>query len=256
MYNRNLSILEKYIFIPSIIINKILFFSSYLDIIPPSWYNYFITNIFIKTMKNYKDLLKKFTKEDYLEKRINLHIHSKYSDGEAEFTELEEYADANYKYFSITDHNTVQGYIDNPQTKAIPGVEFDVWYRGIFFHLLAYGFDINNEKMKKFYAKDKKGTEMDIVRIFANRNIKQLIEAIHDSGGIAILAHPACCWAISLDHFVKQLTKLGLDGLEVYYPYPRWRKYVKFSNPDDIEKIADKYSLIKTGGTDCHSKVL
>lgn len=207
-------------------------------------------------MRNYSELIKNFTKDDYIKGLVNLHIHSTYSDGEAEFNEIEQQASKKYKYFAITDHNTVQGHLDNPNSSAIPAVEFDVWYKYIFLHLLAYGIDVKNEKMQKFYAKDKRGTEADIVRIFANRNIKELIRAIHDAGGIAVLAHPACCWAISMDKFVKELKDLGLDGLEVYYPYPRWRKYIKFSNPDNIEQLADKYNLIKTGGTDCHSKII
>lgn len=207
-------------------------------------------------MKNYPELIKNFTKDDYINGLVNLHIHSTYSDGEATFKEIETQASEKYKYFAITDHNTVQGHIDNPQSSAIPAVEFDVWYKYIFLHLLAYGIDVKNEKMQKFYAKDKHGTEADIVRIFAKRNIKELIEAIHNAGGIAVLAHPACCWAISMDKFVKDLKALGLDGIEVYYPYPRWRKYLKFSNPNNIEEIADKYNLIKTGGTDCHSKII
>lgn len=209
-------------------------------------------------MKNYKELIKNFTKKDYLANRINLHIHTVYSDGEAEFLDIVKQAKdyKRYKYFAVTDHNTVQGHIDNPGTKAIPGVEFDVWYKYIFMHLLAYGIDINNEKLQKFYAKDKRGTELDIIRFFAKRDIKELINAIHEAGGIAVLAHPACCWALNLDRFIQDLAKLGLDGLEVYYPYPRWRKYIKFSNPKQIEKIADKYNLIKTGGTDCHTKYL
>ena len=60
----------------------------------------------------------------------------------------------------------------------------------------------------------------------------------------------------NLDKFVKKLVSYGLDGIEVYYPYPRWRKYIRFSNPDSIEKIADKYNLIKTGGTDLHGTEL
>ena len=131
-----------------------------------------------------------------------------------------------------------------------------MWYKYIFLHLLAYGIDINNESMKKFYAKNKKETEADIVRIFAKRNIKELIEAIHNAGGIAVLAHPACCWALNMEQFIKDLVDIGLDGIEVYYPYPRWRKYIKFLNPNTLEAIADKYNLIKTGGTDCHEKTL
>ncbi|MBD5402058.1 PHP domain-containing protein [bacterium] len=207
-------------------------------------------------MTNVSELLNSFTKEDYINNRINLHIHSTYSDGKASFHEIENFANEKYKYYAITDHNTIQGHIDNPNSKAIVGVEFDVWYKYIFLHLLAYGVDINNSKLKPFYAKSKKETEADIVRIFARRNLRDLISAIHDAGGIAVLAHPACCWAVSLEDFVKDLVAMGLDGIEVYYPYPRWRKYIKFSNPNQIEKLADKYNLIKTGGTDCHSSVV
>ena len=205
-------------------------------------------------MGNYKELIKSFTKEDYQNKRVNLHIHSKYSDGKAEFLDIINQAQQKgYKYIAISDHNTIQGHIDNPNMNVIPAVEFDVWYKYIFLHLLAYGIDINNEPMKKYYAKDKRDTEMDIVRFFSKRDIKTLIQDIHNAGGIAILAHPACCWALNMDKFISELISIGLDGLEVYYPYPRWRKYIKFSTPEDIEKLANKYHLIKTGGTDCHS---
>jgi len=207
-------------------------------------------------MINYIELIKSFTREDYLNNLINLHIHSTYSDGKATFNEIESQAEAKYKYYAITDHNTIKGHIDNLNSSAITGVEFDVWYKYIFLHLLAYGIDINNESMKKFYAKNKKETEADIVRIFAQRNIEELIKAIHNAGGIAVLAHPACCWSLNMEQFIKDLVDIGLDGIEVYYPYPRWRKYIKFSNPNDLEAIADKYNLIKTGGTDCHEKTL
>lgn len=208
-------------------------------------------------MKNYKELIKSFTKEDYLNNKVNLHIHSTYSDGLADFLDIEQQAKLKgNKYIAISDHNTVKGHIENPNTDIIPAVEFDVWYKYIFLHLLAYGIDVKNESLNIFFAKDKRGTEMDIVRFFTRRDIKKLIQAIHESGGIAVLAHPACCWALNMEKFIQELTNLGLDGIEVYYPYPRWRKYIKFSNPENIEKIADKYGLIKTGGTDCHSREL
>lgn len=206
-------------------------------------------------MKNYLELIKSFTKEDYEKGIVNLHIHTTCSDGKATFQEILAQA-KKLKAIAITDHNTIQGHIENPDSDVISGVEFDVWYKYIFLHLLAYGIDINNEDLQKFYAKNKRETEADIVRIFSRKNIKELINAIHSAGGIAVLAHPACCWALNLEKFVKDLVNIGLDGIEVYYPYPRWRKYIKFSNPDKIEKIADKYNLIKTGGTDCHNKTL
>ena len=70
-----------------------------------------------------------------------------------------------------------------------------------------------------------------------------------------MLAHPACYWALSLETLVKDLINIGLDGIEVYYPYPHLRSIVKFHSSKDVLKIAEKYpQLIKTGGTDFHGK--
>ena len=210
-------------------------------------------------MQNYKEIIRNFTKQDYNMRLVNLHIHTTYSDGCADYRNLVEQAqNKGFEHIAITDHNTVLGHRENKDLLGfvIPGVEFDVWYKYIFLHLLAYGIDINSPDMEKFYSKDKRGTEWDIVRFFAKRNIKNLIESIHKAGGIAVLAHPACCWAIDIDKFVKELKNLGLDGIEVYYPYPRWRKYLRFASIEKIDKIADKYNLIKTGGTDLHGNNL
>lgn len=203
---------------------------------------------------NYKELIKNFTKEDYEKKRVNLHIHSTYSDGKGDFNSLiKQASEKGYKYISISDHNTLNGYLENPVPHyVIPAVEFDVWCGYVFMHLLGYGIDINNKELQAFCAASKRETEWDIIRIFSTRNIKKLIEAIHNAGGIAVLAHPACCWALSHDRFVKKLVSYGLDGLEVYYPYKRHRGIIKFATAQKMEKIADKYNLIKTGGTDLH----
>lgn len=203
-------------------------------------------------MKNYTELIKSFTKEDYEKGRVNLHIHTKYSDGKAEFADIINQGKS-LKAISVSDHNTVQGYFENQiRENTIPAVEFDVWYGYVFLHLLAYGIDVSSAELRPFLAKSKCGTELDIVRIFANRDLKKLIKAIHLSGGIAVLAHPACCWAINHEKFVERLIDIGLDGLEVYYPYKRHRGIIKFTSAENIEKIADKFGLIKTGGTDLH----
>ncbi len=208
-------------------------------------------------MINYKDLIKNLKEEDFTRSRVNLHIHTTSSDGEGSFDNILNQAEnSGYKYISITDHNTMDGYRLSKNINSailIPGVEFDVWCGYVFMHLLAYGADKENPELKKFFAKDKKGTEWDIARLFSTRNLKKLIDAIHSAGGIAVLAHPACCWCISMDRFVGKLVKLGLDGIEVYYPYPRLRGILKFHSEDSVKNAADKYNLIKTGGTDCHS---
>lgn len=217
-------------------------------------YNNFITNKLKKTMTNYKELIKNFTESDYRENRVNLHMHTTYSDGRGNFIDLITQAkEKGYKKIAICDHNTVDGYIENGiDDIVIPAVEFDVWCGYVFLHLLAYGIDVNNTELQSFCAKTKRETELDIIRIFSQRNIKKLINAIHNAGGIAVLAHPACCWALNHERFVKKLISYGLDGIEVYYPYKRHRGIIKFTTAHKIEQIADKFALIKTGGTDLH----
>lgn len=200
--------------------------------------------------------MKNLKEEDYLSGKFNLHIHSTYSDGKADFKDIIESAkNRGYKLISITDHNTIDGHKIYKDEILIPGVEFDCWYGYVFIHLLAYGFDVNNEELNKFMAKTKAETEGDFIRLFSKRNVPKLIKAIHSAGGIAVLAHPACYWALNLERMVKSLIKDGLDGIEVYYPYPRFRRIVKFHSSQDVKKIADKYpDLIQTGGTDFHGK--
>lgn len=211
-------------------------------------------------MENIKQIITSFTKEDFEQKRVNLHIHTVFSDGEADAEDIVRQAKAlGYKKIAIADHNTVGAYLNTGILNddiILPAIEFDVWCGYVFMHLLGYGVDVKNAELQSFCAKSKRETEWDIVRIFSKRDIKKLIEAIHNAGGIAVLAHPACCWALSMEKFVKKLISYGLDGLEVYYPYKRHRGIIKFHTAKSIEKIADKFSLIKTGGTDLHGKVL
>jgi len=207
-------------------------------------------------MQNLRNLLNSFTKEDFRE-NVNLHIHTTCSDGLGDYNQILQAAkDKNYKLIAITDHNTVEAHKHIQDEILLTGVEFDCWIGYVFIHLLAYGIDVNHPDISPFLAKSKKDTEDVIPRLFARRNVKKLIQAIHNAGGIAVLAHPACCWALSLEKLIKDLIKIGLDGIEVYYPYPRFRKFAKFHSADAVIKIAEKYpQLIKTGGTDFHGEI-
>ena len=207
-------------------------------------------------MNNLIEKLKNFTEQDYADKKVDLHIHTICSDGGGKYEQIVASAkDKNYKLIAITDHNSVEVHKQIQDDILLTGAEFDCWFGYVFIHLLAYGIDINNPNLQPFLAKDKKGTESAVLRLFSTRNVPKLIEAIHSAGGIAVLAHPACYWALSLENLVKNLIKFGLDGIEVYYPYPRFRSVVKFHSAKTVKKIADKYpQLIQTGGTDFHGE--
>jgi 3',5'-nucleoside bisphosphate phosphatase len=78
---------------------------------------------------------------------------------------------------------------------------------------------------------------------------RQALEMIHQSGGLPVLAHAIQLRTDNdgqLDRVVKDLVDLGLAGIEVYH-----------SDHNDewigkCEKLAMKYKLLKTGGSDFH----
>ncbi len=212
-------------------------------------------------MQNTKKIIQNINKSDYFNK-VNLHIHSTCSDGELSPKEILNQAQSlGLEVISITDHNTIDAYkeLDFEKTKditIIKGVEFDCWYGYTLLHILGYGIDINNKAIQKICSQDKRGTSLDIIRFFNRRKAKDVIKAIKSAGGIPVLAHPACCWNLSLKNMVKNLKSYGLEGIESYYLYRRHRAIIKFHTEKNVKKIAKELSLIETGGTDCHESSL
>ncbi len=72
--------------------------------------------------------------------------------------------------------------------------------------------------------------------------VDEVIDVIHQAGGIATLAHPKL---VGDDELVEELCA-KLDGLEVYYPCHK---------PEDTQHyffLAKRYNLLITGGSDFH----
>ncbi len=103
-----------------------------------------------------------------------------------------------------------------------------------------------NEAFNKYLAQDKPAY-VDKYRVDCSR----AIEIILDAGGIPVLAHPIL---LNLDknetiNLFALLKDMGLKGVEVYYP----------EHPPDMiafySKLAQRYGLLKTGGTDFHGSL-
>ena len=77
---------------------------------------------------------------------------------------------------------------------------------------------------------------------------KDAIEAIHEAGGIAVLAHPFKLGKNlqKIYEKVKILKEEGLDGIEVFYPEHSWQ----FTQ--DMISLARKLDLVSSGGSDFH----
>ncbi|MGB3222223.1 MAG: PHP domain-containing protein [Desulforhopalus sp.] len=81
--------------------------------------------------------------------------------------------------------------------------------------------------------------------------IKEAISIIKNAGGVAVLAHPYLLEK-SVENFplfLHQLSEMGLDGIEVYYPNHS-RQFKKH-----LITLAEKFSLLVTGGSDYHGSI-
>ena len=210
--------------------------------------------------KNAKEILNSFGEKDY-KNRVNLHIHTVCSDGELTPEEvLNQAKKSGLEYISITDHHTLDAYknIIVPEgLNLISGVEISCWIGPVLLHILGYGVDLDNRELRKTFGKQNNiGFWAHFTRLFVINSAKNVIKAIHNAGGTAILAHPACYWCFDTENMLEELKDYGLDGIEIYYPYRRHRSIIKFHSERKIKKISEKLGLIMTGGTDCHERVL
>lgn len=79
--------------------------------------------------------------------------------------------------------------------------------------------------------------------------IDEAIHIIKQAGGISIIAHPITLNFKTFDNFEKQIQELivhGLDGIEVYSSMHKHEEILEFN------RIANKYNLIISGGSDFH----
>lgn len=74
-------------------------------------------------------------------------------------------------------------------------------------------------------------------------SVEEVIEEIHNAGGIAILSHPG---KYDNESEIDKYIELGLDGIEVWSPY---------NSPELTERmiaVCKKHKILQTGGSDFH----
>ncbi len=74
-------------------------------------------------------------------------------------------------------------------------------------------------------------------------DVREVLTAIHEAGGIAVLAHPFHGGA---DALLEELTSLGLDGVEAWHPYH------SDEQTEQLRAFAWEHDLLVTGGSDFH----
>ncbi len=91
-------------------------------------------------------------------------------------------------------------------------------------------------------------------------NFEESIDLIKAAGGISILAHPGIYEVSDRMKFVEFCSKTGIEGIEIEYTYLKNRPYYETDKatwaqeffPNYFRKIAKKFKLIMSGGSDYH----
>jgi predicted metal-dependent phosphoesterase TrpH len=190
---------------------------------------------------------------------FNFHMHTVYSDGRLQPSALMEQAIAiGLKGLAITDHHGIIGYQasltwledwkwSNPGASTPylwSGVEINANLLDIEVHILAYAFTPEHPSMKP-YLQRRATTGQEY-------QASNVIAAIHEAGGLAVLAHPAR-YKRSLFDLIPAASEKGIDGVETFYAYNNpnpWKPSVVES--EQVQKLADEYFLLNTCGTDTH----
>lgn len=118
----------------------------------------------------------------------------------------------------------------------------NIYKQHIMQALMECGFsrDIYGEMYHKLFDKDSPESVLVTPKY---PDIEEVLTAIHDAGGIAVLAHPY--FFDNLDS-LPRLMENGLDGIEVWHPCATEEQQA------ELKKIATKNKLLMTGGTDFH----
>lgn len=103
-----------------------------------------------------------------------------------------------------------------------------------------YTDSFNGELYKKLFTEE---SEENILVTPKYTDVKTVIDAIHEAGGIAVLAHPCKCDYVKC---INDIIAFGIDGIEVVHPSASEEQQAT------LKKIAAKHKLLMTGGSDFH----
>lgn len=202
----------------------------------------------------------------------NFHMHTLCSDGQLKpETLMQQAQDIGISNLAITDHHTINGYrcaqrwlqkrntadtqtnqTQVTATKALPklwvGLEVNAGLLDIEVHILCYAFDPDHRAMKPYLQ--------GIAAIGNDYEAASVIQAVHQAGGLAVLAHPSR-YRRSPAELIAAAAAMGIDGIETYYAYDNpepWRPSPRQTKV--VHQLGELHGLFHTCGTDTHGDSL
>ncbi len=188
---------------------------------------------------------------------LNFHCHTVCSDGSLEPVALIEQASArNLSHIAVTDHHSIAAYVpmvhwlERARDQGVntpilwSGMEISCILRGCLVHVLALGFTPGHPSLLPYSSGD--------AAVGAPLRAGEVRKAIHEAGGIAILAHPGR-YRLGFSELIDAAAELGFDGGEAWYDYDmqeRWEPTPLIC--ESIDKQLKNLGLLRTCGTDTH----
>jgi len=185
----------------------------------------------------------------------NFHMHTVCSDGRL-MPELliQQALSIGLQGLAITDHHSVNGFRRAEQWLAAhtpadaphlwTGVEITAQLLHNEVHILGYAFDPDHADLQAYLQ----GNAVRGDRAHA----AVVIDAIHQAGGLAVLAHPDRYRSTAAD-LITAAADLGIDGVETYYAYNNpnpWHPSPRQTR--EVFTLGESFGLLHTCGTDTH----
>lgn len=191
--------------------------------------------------------------------QFNFHMHTLCSDGRLEPESLIHQATLiGLQGLAITDHHSVDGYqraqqwLSESQQRDLnaklpqlwTGTEISASLLNEEVHILAYAFDPNHSVIQPYLQNETATGEL--------YQAHRIIAAIHQAGGLAVLAHPVR-YRRSATDLITAAVEMGIDGVETFYAYGNpspWQPSPK--QTAEVGALSRRYQLLNTCGTDTH----
>jgi predicted metal-dependent phosphoesterase TrpH len=186
----------------------------------------------------------------------DLHIHSTASDGEYSPEKIADMLNKNkIRAAALADHDTFSGFKkfrDTFQGIAVPGVELSVQYKDVGLHLLAYGFDPDNEtftkRLEHFQTVRYQRIEAMCERLTELGKPLSIKEVKKNYPDDTTLGRPHIARALIAKGFIKSFNdafnKFIGDGKPAYVPKAR----LDFEEALDLIKLSGGISILAHPG--------
>lgn len=201
-------------------------------------------------------------KKDY----IDLHVHTNASDGLLTPSEIVENSlNLGLKAFAITDHDTVDGYVeaarivDTNVMEVVPGVELSSNYKGADVHILGYYIDHQNpefvKKILKFRQYRYERGESMVARL-NELGMNLSMDTVKTIAGNSSLGRPHVADALLREEFVQTYDEAFARYLGYHAPAYVPKKVLTLQQAIDLIHLIRGVAVLAHPGTLRHDEII